>query len=138
MIAQQYLMLDYDCPAALLQRATAITPGLESPTVAPLADPQWVAVRAMVRRTEVEPGDGCVVRARGQGDPGLRHTVLPAVTGIPRQRKSATFDGQNRQPAAAAAVTVAVPAVSDATPAGSYSGAPGYGGAVPPNSGQNA
>jgi len=54
-IAQQYLMLDYDCPAALLQRATAITPGLESPTVAPLADPQWVAVRAMVRRKDANP-----------------------------------------------------------------------------------
>ena len=54
-IAQQYLMLDYDCPAALLQRATAITPGLESPTVAPLADPQWVAVRAMVRRKDSNP-----------------------------------------------------------------------------------
>jgi ATP phosphoribosyltransferase len=54
-IAQQYLMLDYDCPADLLQRATAVTPGLESPTVAPLADPDWVAVRAMVRRDEVNP-----------------------------------------------------------------------------------
>ena len=54
-IAQQYLMIDYDCPADLLQRATAVTPGLESPTVAPLADPDWVAVRAMVRRDEVNP-----------------------------------------------------------------------------------
>jgi len=54
-IAQQYLMLDYDCPADLLQRATDVTPGLESPTVAPLADPAWVAVRAMVRRDEVNP-----------------------------------------------------------------------------------
>jgi ATP phosphoribosyltransferase len=53
--AQQYLMLDYDCPRVLLDRATAITPGLESPTVAPLADPDWVAVRAMVRRTEANP-----------------------------------------------------------------------------------
>jgi ATP phosphoribosyltransferase len=53
--AQQYLMLDYDCPLELLPRATAITPGLESPTVAPLADPAWRAVRAMVRRDEVNP-----------------------------------------------------------------------------------
>jgi ATP phosphoribosyltransferase len=53
--AQQYLMLDYDCPKSLLERATAITPGLESPTVAPLADPDWVAVRAMVRRSESNP-----------------------------------------------------------------------------------
>jgi len=53
--AQQYLMLDYDCPLDLLTRATAITPGLESPTVAPLADGAWRAVRAMVRRDEVNP-----------------------------------------------------------------------------------
>ena len=53
--AQQYLMLEYDCPLELLGRATAITPGLESPTVAPLADPAWRAVRAMVRRDEVNP-----------------------------------------------------------------------------------
>ena len=50
--AQQYMMLDYDCPRSLLDRAVAITPGLESPTVAPLADPDWVAVRAMVPRNE--------------------------------------------------------------------------------------
>ena len=53
--AQQYLMLDYDCPLELLDRATAITPGLESPTVSPMADPAWRAVRAMVRRNEVNP-----------------------------------------------------------------------------------
>ena len=50
---QQYLMLDYDCPRAVLAQATAITPGLESPTIAPLADPDWVAVRALVPRREV-------------------------------------------------------------------------------------
>lgn len=49
---QQYLMLDYDCPRAVLDRATEITPGLESPTIAPLADPEWVAVRALVPRRE--------------------------------------------------------------------------------------
>ncbi|MBJ8337613.1 ATP phosphoribosyltransferase [Antrihabitans sp. YC3-6] len=50
--AQQYLMLDYDCPKTLLDEAVQITPGLESPTVSPLADEAWVAVRAMVPRTE--------------------------------------------------------------------------------------
>ena len=53
--AQQYLMLDYDCPRDLLPQATTITPGLESPTVAPLADPGWVAVRAMVLRSNANP-----------------------------------------------------------------------------------
>jgi ATP phosphoribosyltransferase len=50
--AQQYVMLDYDCPRARLDEAVAITPGLESPTLAPLADPDWVAVRAMVPRKD--------------------------------------------------------------------------------------
>ena len=50
---QQYLMLDYDCPRDVLDRAAAITPGLESPTIAPLADPDWVAVRALVPRKDV-------------------------------------------------------------------------------------
>ena len=50
---QQYLMLDYDCPRSVLDDATSITPGLESPTIAPLADPEWVAVRALVPRRDV-------------------------------------------------------------------------------------
>ena len=50
---QQYLMLDYDCPRTVLDRATEVTPGLESPTIAPLADPAWVAVRALVPRRGV-------------------------------------------------------------------------------------
>lgn len=50
---QQYLMLDYDCPRSLLEAASAVTPGLESPTIAPLADPDWVAVRALVPRRDV-------------------------------------------------------------------------------------
>jgi ATP phosphoribosyltransferase len=50
---QQYLMLDYDCPRTVLDKATAITPGLESPTIAPLADEAWVAIRALVPRRGV-------------------------------------------------------------------------------------
>jgi ATP phosphoribosyltransferase len=50
---QQYLMLDYDCPRSVLDKATKITPGLESPTIAPLADPDWVAIRALVPRQGV-------------------------------------------------------------------------------------
>ncbi|MEO8815113.1 MAG: ATP phosphoribosyltransferase, partial [Mycobacterium sp.] len=50
---QQYLMLDYNCPRSVLDRAGVITPGLESPTIAPLADPDWAAVRALVPRRGV-------------------------------------------------------------------------------------
>ena len=51
--AQQYMMLDYDCPKELLESVSAITPGIESPTVSPMADPAWVAVRSMVPRRRV-------------------------------------------------------------------------------------
>lgn len=50
--AQQYVMLDYNCPRSLLDKAAAVTPGLESPTVAPLAEGSWAAVRAMVPRKD--------------------------------------------------------------------------------------
>jgi len=52
LVARQYVLMDYDVPVALVERATAITPGLESPTISPLHDPEWVAVRAMVHRNE--------------------------------------------------------------------------------------
>ncbi|GAA6526686.1 ATP phosphoribosyltransferase [Intrasporangium sp. DVR] len=48
--ARTYVMLDYDCPKELVAKATELTPGLESPTVSPLQDDAWVAVRAMVPR----------------------------------------------------------------------------------------
>jgi ATP phosphoribosyltransferase len=43
-------MMDYDVPVELVERACALNPGLESPTVCPLHDRGWVAVRAMVPR----------------------------------------------------------------------------------------
>ena len=48
--AQQYVLMDYDVPTSLVERAVAITPGLESPTVSPLHNGDWSAVRAMVPR----------------------------------------------------------------------------------------
>jgi ATP phosphoribosyltransferase len=50
LVARQYVLMDYDVPKDLVDKACAITPGLESPTVSPLHDDGWVAVRAMVRR----------------------------------------------------------------------------------------
>ena len=52
LVARQYVMLDYDCPDEILARATAITPGIEGPTVSPLQRAGWSAVRAMVRRSQ--------------------------------------------------------------------------------------
>jgi ATP phosphoribosyltransferase len=52
LVARQFVLMDYDVPVTLLDAATAVTPGLESPTISPLQDTEWVAVRAMVRRTD--------------------------------------------------------------------------------------
>lgn len=49
--AREYVLLDYDCPAELVERAVRLTPGLESPTVSTLHDESWCAVRSMVPRT---------------------------------------------------------------------------------------
>lgn len=46
--ARDYLMVDYNVPTELLAAATAVTPGLDAPTVSPLAKDAWVAVRAMI------------------------------------------------------------------------------------------
>lgn len=50
--ARRYVLLDYDCPKDLVDKACAITPGLESPTISPLQKQDWVAVRAMVLRKD--------------------------------------------------------------------------------------
>ncbi|WP_340055207.1 ATP phosphoribosyltransferase [Corynebacterium parakroppenstedtii] len=50
--AKNYLMIDYNCPKSLLAEATKLTPGLSAPTVSPLADDDWVAVRAMAPRKD--------------------------------------------------------------------------------------
>jgi len=52
-IARQYVLVDYDVLKKDLEMACAITPGIESPTISPLQNSEWVAVRAMVKRKEV-------------------------------------------------------------------------------------
>ena len=52
-VAGEYCMMEYDCPRAILEKACAITPGIESPTISPLAEKDWVAVKAMTKRKEV-------------------------------------------------------------------------------------
>ncbi|TKV28094.1 ATP phosphoribosyltransferase [Arthrobacter sp. NamB2] len=52
LVARQYVMMDYDIRKDLVDEAAALTPGLESPTVSPLRDSDWVAVRSMVKRNQ--------------------------------------------------------------------------------------
>ncbi|QDB79191.1 ATP phosphoribosyltransferase [Georgenia wutianyii] len=52
LVARRYVLMDYDVPVEHVEKAVAVTPGLESPTVSPLHDGNWRAVRAMVRRED--------------------------------------------------------------------------------------
>jgi ATP phosphoribosyltransferase len=51
LVAREYVMMDYDVRVEHVEAACAVTPGLESPTVSPLRDTNWVAVRSMVPRS---------------------------------------------------------------------------------------
>ena len=53
LLARTYVMIEYGCPRSVLQQVCDITPGIESPTIAPLSKPEWVAVKALVKRQEV-------------------------------------------------------------------------------------
>ena len=53
LVAHRYVMVDYDLPLELLDAATAVSHGVESPTISPLRDPNWVAVRVMIPRKGV-------------------------------------------------------------------------------------
>lgn len=53
LVAREYVIFDYDCPAELVAEASAITPGIESPTISPMRDSDWVAVRSLVLANEI-------------------------------------------------------------------------------------
>jgi ATP phosphoribosyltransferase len=53
LVARRYVMLAYDTPVEQVARACALTPGIESPTISALQREGWVAVQALVPRTEV-------------------------------------------------------------------------------------
>ena len=53
MVARAYVLVDYDVQRVNLERACSLTPGIESPTISDLANPEWAAVRAMCTRRDV-------------------------------------------------------------------------------------
>src|SRR4051812_35618480 len=54
LVARSYVMMDYDIHTDHVERAVALTPGIESPTVSPLRREGWVAVRSMVPRDDAQ------------------------------------------------------------------------------------
>lgn len=73
--ARRYTLLEYNCPVDRLDEARTITPGFSSPTVQPLHDPGWCAVKVLVEKNEAQDavdrleGIGCVAIL----EMGLRH-----------------------------------------------------------------
>lgn len=51
--ASRYTLLEYNCPVERVAEASRITPGYSSPTIQPLQDPRWLAVKVLVERSEV-------------------------------------------------------------------------------------
>ncbi|MEM7672759.1 MAG: ATP phosphoribosyltransferase [Verrucomicrobiota bacterium] len=49
-ISNSWSLLEYNVPAKSIEQAKKITPGFKSPTVAKLEDPEWYAIRVMVKR----------------------------------------------------------------------------------------
>lgn len=51
--AREWVLMDYVVPNDALTAVVALTPGLESPTISPLMEASWSAVRVMVRKTDL-------------------------------------------------------------------------------------
>ncbi len=76
--ARRYSLLEYNCPATRIAEATRITPGFSSPTVTPLQDEAWLAVKVLVEKSTTQrvidalEGLGCVAILETE----LRHARL--------------------------------------------------------------
>jgi ATP phosphoribosyltransferase len=51
--AYRYSLLEYNCPTDRIDEATEITPGFSSPTIQPMQDAGWLAVKVMVEKASV-------------------------------------------------------------------------------------
>ena len=73
LVAQAYMMIEYDVPAEILSKACELTPGLDAPTVSKLHGKDWYAVKAMVKQ-----GDANQIMDR-LWDIGCRSILLYAI-----------------------------------------------------------
>lgn len=75
LVARSYVLVDYNVREVDLQATTAITPGFDSPTISPLINTEWVAVRVMVEAKDVNP---VMDRLHDAGARGIIVTELAA------------------------------------------------------------
>lgn len=52
--ASRYALIEYNCPAGRIDEATRIAPGFSSPTIARLQDPEWLAVKVLVEKSQTQ------------------------------------------------------------------------------------
>jgi ATP phosphoribosyltransferase len=52
-VARAYVMVEYDAPKEMLEKACRVTPGIEAPTVSPLSREGWLAIKAMAKKCDV-------------------------------------------------------------------------------------
>ncbi|PRP81315.1 hypothetical protein PROFUN_04550 [Planoprotostelium fungivorum] len=53
LIAEKYVMCEYNIMRKNLEEACKITPGMKSPTISPLEDKEWLAVKVMIAKSDV-------------------------------------------------------------------------------------
>ena len=73
--AQRYVLMDYDIPVEKVSAAVSVTPGFESPTISPLHNKQWAAVRVVVPKAKVNQ---LMDQLYGIGARGIIVTALQA------------------------------------------------------------
>ncbi|MDO5721153.1 MAG: ATP phosphoribosyltransferase [Actinomycetaceae bacterium] len=75
MVARSYMVVDYNIHERDLEAALRITPGFDSPTISPLADTTWMAVRSMVKTEDV---NNVMDQLHAEGARGIIVTALTA------------------------------------------------------------
>ncbi|SJM53610.1 ATP phosphoribosyltransferase [Gulosibacter sp. 10] len=75
LVARRNSIMDYDIHVSKLEEALAVTPGYQSPTVSPLHDEEWVAVRSLVPQSDL---NGIMDRLYAIGARAILVTALQA------------------------------------------------------------
>ena len=74
LVARSYVLVDYNVREVDLRATIEITPGFDSPTISPLVDTEWIAVRAMV------PSNGVNLVMDRLHDAGARGIIVTQLT----------------------------------------------------------
>jgi len=53
MVASKFVMIEYDAPIKVADDVCKLTPGIKSPTITPLKDENWIAVKSMIENNKV-------------------------------------------------------------------------------------